>query len=94
MPGLSLDPALEPVLGQQKVKDSRRLNIVTSVSRAPIPTILPPRRNGHKTRDTDSDGQIRPISLLTLSLLTLLESNFPGESLGDPYGPGNSTPLN
>ena len=35
---------------------------------------------------------IRPISLLALSLLTLLESNFPGKSLGNPYGPGNSTP--
>ena len=34
---------------------------------------------------------IRPISLLTLSLLTLLESNFPGTSLGNPYGPGKST---
>ena len=37
---------------------------------------------------------VRPISLLTLSLLTLLESNFPGKSLGIPDGPGNSTPLN
>ena len=37
---------------------------------------------------------VRPIPLLTLSLLTLLESNFPGKSLGNPYGPGNSTPLN
>ena len=27
---------------------------------------------------------VRPISLLTLSLLTLLESNFPGKSLGNP----------
>ena len=35
---------------------------------------------------------LRPISLLTLSLLTLLESNFPGKSLGNPYGPGNSNP--
>ena len=35
----------------------------------------------------------RPISPLTLSLLTLLESNFPGKSLGNPYGPWNSTPL-
>ena len=35
---------------------------------------------------------IRPISLLTLSLLTLLESNFQGKSTGNPYGPGNSTP--
>ena len=25
-------------------------------------------------------------------LLTLLESNFPGKSLGNPDGPGNSTP--
>ena len=31
---------------------------------------------------------VRPISLLTLSLLTLLESNFPGKSLGNPCGPG------
>ena len=38
--------------------------------------------------------KVRPISLLTLSLLTLLESNLPGKSLGIPYGPGNSTPLN
>ena len=37
---------------------------------------------------------VRPISLLSLSILTLLESNFPGKSLGNPYGPGNSTPLN
>ena len=37
---------------------------------------------------------LRPISLLTLSLLTLLELNFPGQSLGHPYGPGNSTPQN
>ena len=35
---------------------------------------------------------LRPISLLTLSLITLLESNFPGNSLGNPYGPGNFTP--
>ena len=31
---------------------------------------------------------VRPISLLTLSLVILLESNFPGKSLGNPYGPG------
>ena len=31
------------------------------------------------------------VSLLQLSLLTLLESNFPGKPLGDPYGRGNST---
>ena len=31
---------------------------------------------------------LRPISLLTLCLLTLLDSNFPGI----PYPPGNSTP--
>ena len=38
-----------------------------------------------------SQTPVRPISLLTLSLLTLLDSNFPGKSLGNPYGPGNST---
>ena len=32
---------------------------------------------------------LRPILLLTLSLLTLLDSNF----LAIPHGPGNSTPL-
>ena len=31
---------------------------------------------------------LRPISLLKLPLLTLLDSNFQGI----PYGPGNSTP--
>ena len=42
---------------------------------------------------TITAGQrLRPIPLLTLSLLTLLESDFPGKSLGNPYGPGNSTP--
>ena len=33
-------------------------------------------------------GTLRPISLLTLSLLTLLDSNFPGKSLGIPMGLG------
>ena len=43
--------------------------------------------------ETAKRRALRPIPLLTLSLLTLLESNFPGKSLGNPYGPGNSTPL-
>ena len=37
-----------------------------------------------------SEVRVHPISLLRLSLLTLLDSNFEGNS----HGPGNSTPLN
>ena len=37
---------------------------------------------------------LRPISLLRVFLLRVLESNFPGKSLGNPYGRGNSTLLN
>ena len=37
---------------------------------------------------------VRPILLLTLSLLTLLDPDFPGNSLGNPYGPATTTPLN
>ena len=48
--------------------------------------------NFKQTRNIFDVQHIRPISLLTLSLLTLLESNFPGKSRGNPYGPGNSTP--
>ena len=49
---------------------------------------------GHVLGEVARLWRVRPISLLTLSLLTLLESNFPGKSPGNPYGPGNSTPLN
>ena len=38
-------------------------------------------------------NRLRPAPLLTLSLLALLESNFPRKSLRIPYVPGNSTPL-
>ena len=44
--------------------------------------------------DINTGGILRPISLLTLPLLTLFESNFPGKSLGNPCGLGNSTPVN
>ena len=47
-----------------------------------------------KGRKRQASHWYDPISLLTLSLLTLLESNFPGKSLGNPYGRGNSTLLN
>ena len=41
---------------------------------------------------TTGGGALRPVPVLTLSLLTSLEANFPGKSLGDPCVPGNSTP--
>ena len=47
-----------------------------------------PSQNDSSNNSNDSCGSwsvLRPISLLTLSLLTLLESNFPGKSLGNPY---------
>ena len=64
-------------------------------SRAPKLSLTPPTTDPRKSRgQAEAPSEVRPISLLTLSLLKLLESNFPGNSLGNPYGPGNSTPLN
>ena len=49
---------------------------------------------GNSTHFNTSNTIGTPNPPTTLSLLTLLKSNFPGESLGNPYGPGNSTPFN
>ena len=37
---------------------------------------------------------LRPVHLLRQFLLRVLESNFPGDSLGNPQGRGNPTLLN
>ena len=89
-------PALLPSL-------PRHVHKLTLRARA-LPTVVRDRpRNCDRTvslllsrsltlRHSAPANRVRPISLLTLSLLPSLESNFPRKSLGNPYGPGNSTP--